>query len=446
MSDGIPRATVVGGGLAGSEAAWQLAEAGIEVDLFEMRPTVRTAAHHTDSLAELVCSNSLGAQGLGAASGLLKAELERLGSFVLRCAAQASVPAGGALAVDRVIFGQLVTERIAGHPRIRLHREELREVPEGPVVVATGPLTSEALCCDLQRLIGAAHLHFYDAAAPIVTHESLDLSRIWRQSRYDKGEAAYLNCPLSEAEYRAFHDALVHAEGTVLHLGEEEKRFFEGCLPVEVLASRGYETLRYGPMKPVGLTDPATGGRPYAVVQLRQDNISGELYSMVGFQTQLRWGEQKRVFGMIPGLAGAEFVRLGVMHRNTYLASPAFLSPSMQWRGHPTWFLAGQLVGVEGYTESTAMGLLAGRNLARVLHGEAPVVLPTSTMLGALAHYVTSADLAHFQPMNSNWGILEALPPPSGQPKWRDKGAKREALVARALRDLAGTSLASVLV
>lgn len=426
------RAKVIGGGLAGSEAAWQLAQRGIEVDLYEMRPRVSTKAHHTDRLAELVCSNSLGSFGMGNASGLIKAEMRKMGSLILQAADFAQVPAGGALAVDRDRFASFVTEKISQHPRITIHREELRELREDePTIIATGPLTSEALSEELRRRTGAEHLHFYDAAAPIVTLESLNMDTIFRQARYDKGEGEYLNCPFTKEEYEAFWHALTEAEGAVLHLGDEETNFFEGCLPIEVIARRGIDTMRYGPMKPVGLTDPRTGRRPYAVVQLRQDNVAGDLYNMVGFQTQLKWGEQKRVFQMIPGMEQAEFVRLGVMHRNTYLASPAFLNAALQWRDYPNWFLAGQLIGVEGYTESTAAGLMAGINLARVIRGQDPLELPRTTMLGALLHYVSHADPETFQPMNSNWGILEPWPE-----KIRDKAARREHQAERALRDL----------
>lgn len=429
------KATVIGGGLAGSEAAWQLARQGVSVTLHEMRPVRRTEAHHTDRLAELVCSNSLGAFGEGSASGLLKAEMRQMESLVLAAATHASVPAGGALAVDRDLFAGYVTERIESHPRITLVRDEVTALdPAEPTVIATGPLTSSALSAALQAHTGVDNLHFYDAAAPIVTLESLDMGQIFKAARYDKGEGVYLNCPMTKEQYEAFWHELVHAEGAVLHLGAEESmNFFEGCLAVEVLARRGIETLRYGPMKPVGLTDPKTGRWPYAVVQLRQDNVAGDLYNLVGFQTQLKWGEQQRVFRMIPGLEAAEFVRLGVMHRNTYLASPCFLAPSLQWRERPRWFAAGCLIGVEGYTESAASGALAGLNLARLLRGEAPIVLPRTTMLGSLMHYVSHAEAKHFQPMNSNWGILEPLE----GPKVRDKKERHLKQAERALADFA---------
>lgn len=438
------KAKVIGGGLAGSEAAWQLARQGVAVTLHEMRPVRPTEAHHTDRLGELVCSNSLGAFGEGSASGLLKAEMRLMDSLILKAAAQASVPAGGALAVDRDLFAGHITDAIEAHPLITLVRDEVTSLdPEEPTVIATGPLTSPALSEALLRHTGVEHLHFYDAAAPIVTLESLDMDRIFKAARYDKGEGVYLNCPMTKEEYAAFWSALTEAEGAVLHLGEAEKNFFEGCLAVEVLARRGVDTLRFGPMKPVGLTDPKTGRWPYAVVQLRQDNVAGDLYNLVGFQTQLKWGEQQRVFRMIPGLAQAEFVRLGVMHRNTYLASPCFLDSTLQWRERPHWFAAGCLVGVEGYTESAASGALAGLNLARVLKGEPPLALPRTTMLGSLMHYVANAESKHFQPMNSNWGIIEALE----GPKVRDKLARHLKQAERALADFSralGPSLAVV--
>lgn len=425
------RARVIGGGLAGVEAAWQLAQAGVSVDLFEMRPVTPTPAHHTDRLAELVCSNSLGAFGEGTASGLLKAEMRTLGSLVLRAADKAAVPAGGALAVDRDSFAAAITTAISAHPLIRLIRAEVKELDlEIPTVLATGPLTSDGMSEALQRLTGREHLHFFDAAAPILTLESLDMGKIFKAARYNKGEGVYLNCPMTKDEYEAFWHELVNAEGAVLHLAEE-KQFFEGCLAVEVLARRGIHTLRYGPMKPVGLDDPKTGRWPYAVVQLRQDNVAGDLYNMVGFQTQLKWGEQQRVFRMIPGLEQAEFIRLGVMHRNTYLDSPQFLDSTLQWRTHPSLFAAGCLIGVEGYTESAASGMVAGLNLGRVLRGETPLEFPRTTMLGSLLHYVSHAEAKHFQPMNSNWGILESV---EGFKK-KDKQAKRAFLWERALRD-----------
>lgn len=425
------RASVVGGGLAGSEAAWQLAQRGVSVVLHEMRPVVQTPAHKTDRLAELVCSNSLGSDTWGGAPALLKAEMRRFGSLVLEAAAAAKVPAGAALAVDRDLFAEFVTRRLTEHPRITVVRDEVVE-PSAPVVVATGPLTSGPMAERLRDLVGVEHLHFFDAAAPIVTRESLDETKLYAASRYGKGDGFYLNAPMTREQYLAFWEALVNAENTVLHLAEEKDvAFFEGCLPIEVIARRGVDSLRYGPLKPIGLRDPRTGKGSYAVVQLRQDNVAGDLFNLVGFQTQLKWGEQKRVFSLIPGLEHAEFVRLGVMHRNTYLAAPAFLAPTMQWRGRPDWFFAGTLIGVEGYTEAAATGLLAGLNLARVLRGQEPLVLPTTTMLGALARYVSSADPRSFQPMNANFGLLDPLPE-----RIRDKKERHAAMAERALADL----------
>ncbi len=425
------RATVIGGGLAGSEAAWQLARRGVEVTLHEMRPVVTTPAHRTDRLAELVCSNSLGSDSAGSAPALLKAEMRRIGSLILEAAAAAQVPAGSALAVDRDVFAGFVTDKLAGHQRITIVRGEITE-PSGPVVIATGPLTSPGLASLLRSEVGSEYLHFFDAAAPVVTRESLDETRLFAASRYDKGDGVYLNAPLNREEYARFYEALRTAENTVLHLADEKDVcFFEGCLPVEVLARRGPDTLRFGPMKPVGLRDPRTGHRPYAVVQLRQDNVAGDLFNLVGFQTQLKWGEQKRVFSLIPGLEHAEFVRLGVMHKNTYLAAPAFLAPTLQWRDRPDWFFAGTVIGVEGYTEAAATGLIAGLNLARVLAGEAPIRFPPTTMLGALLRYVSSCDPKHFQPMNSNWGLIDPL-----DERVRDKQDRHRRQAERALADL----------
>lgn len=431
VPDVLSKATVVGGGLAGSEAAWQLAQRGVDVVLREMRPATPTPAHKSDRLAELVCSNSLGSDTWGSAPALLKAEMRRFGSLVLDAAETARVPAGSALAVDRDVFATRVSERLEAHPRVTIVRDEVVE-PYAPVVVATGPLTSGILADRLRDLVGAAHLHFFDAAAPIVTRESLDESKLFEASRYGKGEGFYLNAPMNRQQYQAFQSALVSAENTVLHLAEErDVNFFEGCLPIEVIARRGKDSLRYGPLKPVGLRDPRTGKGAFAVVQLRQDNVAGDLFNLVGFQTQLKWGEQKRVFSLIPGLEHADFVRLGVMHKNTYLAAPAFLGPTMQWQGRPGWFFAGTLIGVEGYTEAAATGLLAGMNLARVLAGLDPLVLPTTTMLGGLARYVSSCDPRHFQPINSNFGLLDPLPE-----RVRDKQARHRAMADRALDDL----------
>ena len=410
---------IVGGGLAGTEAAWQAAEAGIDVRLYEMRPRVQTPAHETSWLAELVCSNSLGSDLPHKAPGLLKAELRGLGSLILGCAAQTAVPAGSSLAVDREGFAQLVTERIAGHPRITLVEEEVTAIPEKPAIIASGPLTSASLAAGIGRLTGQEYLYFYDAVSPIVQAETIDMSIAFRQSRYDRGEQEegdYINCPMTREEYETFVDALSSAETITLKQFErEDPHFFEGCMPVEALAARGRDALAFGPMRPVGLTDPRTGRRPYAVVQLRQDNLVGTLYNIVGFQTNLRWPEQKRVLRLIPGLANAEFARFGMMHRNTYINSPAMLQPTMQYRNRADLFFAGQIVGVEGYVGNAGTGLLAGINAARFLQGRHPVILPPTTMLGALCHYVTHAAGRDFQPMKANFGILPPLPPRPGK-------------------------------
>lgn len=432
-----PQLTVVGGGLAGTEAAWQAAELGLSVTLCEMRPVRMTPAHTTDRLAELVCSNSLGSNLVDRAGGLLKAELRRMGSLILRAAEASAIPAGGALAVGREAFADFVTQAIEAHPRIRVLREEVDRVPAGPAVIATGPLTSDALAADLQRLTGADYLYFYDAISPIVTAESIDMTIAFRQSRYDRGEEQagdYINCPLTEAEYQAFVDALLAAERIALHGFEaEDDRFFEGCMPVEVLAARGRDALAYGPMRPVGLRDPRTGQRPHAVVQLRQDNVAGTLYNLVGFQTNLRWGGQEAVLRMIPGLAGAEFVRLGQMHRNTFINAPRLLDPSLAFQARPDLFFAGQITGIEGYTGNAASGLLAGVNAARTVLGQPMLVLPPTTMLGALCHYITACDPAHFQPMKANFGLLPPL-----DRRIRSKAERYRGYAERALADLDG--------
>jgi methylenetetrahydrofolate--tRNA-(uracil-5-)-methyltransferase len=406
----VAEVTVIGGGLAGSEAAWQAAELGCSVELWEMRPLKETPAHRTEHFAELVCSNSLGNNALETASGLLKEELRRLGSVILRSADANSVPAGGALGVAREGFPRAVTETVHAHPNIQIVRGEMTELPEGPTVVATGPLTSDALVEKIEALSGET-LYFYDAASPIVHRDSLDESVVWRASRYGKGEAAYLNCPMTRDEYRAFVEDLATAELSPIKDFEEDM-YFEGCLPVETIARRGPETLSFGPMKPVGLPDPRTGEIPYAVVQLRQDDAEGRLYNMVGFQTRLKWGEQRRVFRTIPGMQNADFARMGVMHRNTYLPANRMLDATMKIRdslSDAPLFFAGQLTGVEGYTESTAMGLLAGTNAARLARGEEPVVMPEGTMMGALAHYITTKE-GTLQPINSNWGLVPSVP------------------------------------
>ena len=426
--------TVVGGGLAGSEAAWQAAERGVEVTLYEMRPLKSTPAHVSGRLAELVCSNSLGSDLPDRAAGLLKAELRHLGSLVLACADGTRVPAGGALAVDRDLFATEVTRRIEAHPRIRLLRHEVAAIPEVPAVIATGPLTSETLAESIAALTGQEHLYFYDALAPIVTADSIDMSVAFRASRYGRGGADYINCPMTEEQYGRFVEALVTAERFPLHEFERERedaRFFEGCLPVEVLAARGRDALAFGPLRPVGLTDPRTGERPHAVVQLRQDNLAGTLYNLVGFQTNLRYGEQARVFRLIPGLERAEFVRHGQMHRNTFINAPLLLEPTMGFGSRPGLFFAGQITGVEGYVGSVGSGWVAGVNMARFVLGQEPLLLPRTTMLGALCHYVSHADPAKFQPMKANFGLLPPLSPPV-----RNKRERYRAYVARAMAEL----------
>ncbi len=432
MSTGTPKLTIIGGGLAGSEAAWQAAQLGAEVQLHEMRPQVRTPAHHSGFLAELVCSNSLGSYLPTVASGLLKEELKQFNSLIVEAAYANRLPAGGALAVDREGFSNYVTEKISSHPNIHLHREEVTEIPpEGTVVIATGPLTSPALAEQIRALTGSETFYFYDAAAPIVEEDSLDRSIIFSASRYDKGEGEYLNCPMNQEEYERFHEALVMAElAPVKDFGEEH--YFEGCLPVEVIAKRGKDTLRFGPLKPVGLTDPRTGREPYAVVQLRQDNAAGTLYNLVGFQTRLKWGEQKKVFSLIPGLKDAEFVRYGVMHRNIYIHSPEILEPTLRLRKDWRIFFAGQICGVEGYTESVAMGLVAGINGARSAKGEPLLLWPEKSMTGSLLRYITTPkEKGVFQPINSNWGLL----PPLGR-KIRNKREKNQLLAEQSLSSL----------
>lgn len=435
--------TVIGGGLAGSEAAWQAAELGCEVFLYEMRPDIQTGAHVSGYLAELVCSNSLGSNLIDRASGLLKEEIRRLGSLLLQCAEATALPAGGALAVDRHAFASMVTERIIHHPRIHLIRQEVKTLPAGIVVIASGPLTSPALAESIQNFSGENRLFFYDAIAPIVDVNSIDFSIAFKASRYGIGEEQagdYINCPLNRDEYFAFVEALRSAQRISLREFEKEveagvragmERFFEGCLPVEILAQRGDLALAYGPMRPVGLKDPRTGKRPFAVVQLRQDNLAGTLYNLVGFQTNLTFPEQKRVLRMIPGLQNAEFVRYGQMHRNTFIASPLLLKPSLQARQRENLLFAGQITGVEGYMGNIATGLLAGMNAARLAQGQPALTLPQTTMLGALCHYVTHASMKDFQPMKANFGILPELPEPI-----KGKRARAQAYAERSLRDL----------
>ena len=398
--------SVIGAGLAGCEATWQLARRGIAVTLYEMKPAKRTPAHHSNDFAELCCSNSLRSDQLENAVGLLKEELRRLGSLILACADETRVEAGGALAVDRHGFARLVTERVRSHPNITVIESEVTSIPaEGTVIIASGPLTSDALSAAIAEKLGDGHtLNFYDAAAPLVTYESVDMSSAWFASRYDKGTADYINCPLTAEEYDAFWHALTTAEEAPVH-GFEDKHVFEGCMPVEVMARRGHDTLCFGPLKPRGLKDPKTGHEPYAVVQLRQDNATGTLYNLVGFQTRLKWGEQKRVFSMIPGLEHAEFIRYGVMHRNTFLESPAVLTKGLYLKEHPNVFFAGQITGFEGYMESAASGLLAARNLYARLQGRELPPPPTTTMCGALIYYITTPN-KDFQPMGANMGIL----------------------------------------
>ena len=401
--------TVIGAGLAGSEAAWQLAQRGIDVTLWEMKPHKRTPAHLTDDFAELCCSNSLRSDQLENAVGLLKEEMRRLGSLILECAEATRVPSGGALAVDRHGFAKMVTENVRSHPRITVREGEVTELPEGEVIVASGPLTSDALAEHLQTLLGAnTDLHFFDAAAPLVTAESIDMESAWMGSRYDKGTADYVNCPMNKEEYDAFWEALTTAQEAEVH-GFEDNMVFEGCMPVEVMARRGHDTLLYGPLKARGLDDPRTGRWPYAVVQLRRDNADGTIYNLVGFQTHLRFPEQKRVFSMIPALRNAEFVRYGVMHRNTFLESPRLLDRYYRLKSQPRISFAGQMTGVEGYVESAASGFLVGVETARRLREMAPVDFPQETAIGALGLYISNQSVTNFQPMNINFGIIPAL-------------------------------------
>jgi methylenetetrahydrofolate--tRNA-(uracil-5-)-methyltransferase len=431
--------TIVGGGLAGSEAAWQLANRGFSVRLYEMRPVRPTEAHVTDRLAELVCSNSMGSTLPDRALGILKNELLGMGSLIMRIAFRHALPAGSALAVSREDFAEEVTATIGNHPKIEVIRNEVEEIPSGPTILATGPLTSPTLTSQIQTLTGQQYLYFYDAMAPIVTAESIDMSIAFRQSRYDResglgqDEGDYINCPLNKEEYHAFIEAVLAAPKTQLREFERElERYFEGCMPIEVLAGRGPKALAFGPLRPVGLTDPRTGRRPYAVVQLRQDNVAGTLYNMVGFQTNIKWGAQEEVLRMIPGLQNAEFVRLGQMHRNTFVNSPTVLRPTLQARLRDDLFFAGQITGTEGYVGSTMGGLIAGINMARLLSGEPLLTLPPTTMSGALLHYITHAEPKHFQPMKANMGLLPEMTDPP-----RAKVEKNAKLAERAQRDLA---------
>ncbi len=418
---------VIGAGLAGCEAAWQLARRGFSVLLYEMKPHKRSPAHHTDTFAELVCSNSLRGDRLENAVGLLKEELRRCGSLILSCAEETRVEAGGCLAVDRQGFSDLVTEKIKSHPNITVISEEVTHVPEGPVIIATGPLTSDAMSQAIGAYFGESYLHFFDAAAPLVTADSIDMTKAWWQSRYDRGTPDYINCAMDKAQYDAFLEALITAEEAPVH-GFEDKNVFEGCMPVEVMGRRGYDTLRFGPLKPVGLTDPATGKEPYAVVQLRQDNAAKSVFNLVGFQTHLKFGEQKRVFSMIPALQNAEFVRYGVMHQNTFLQSPRLLDRYYADRRNPLVAFAGQMTGVEGYVESTASGYLAAVALAARLQGEAPPDFPKETAIGALGLYISDSRVEDFQPMNINFSLISPL-----EKRIRKKAEKNLAIANRAL-------------
>lgn len=423
---------VIGGGLAGCEAAWQLARRGVRVRLFEMKPLTFSPAHSNPNLCELVCSNSLKGNGLDNACGLLKEEMRRLDSLVISCADRTKVPAGGALAVDRDAFAALVTESLRALPNVEIIAKTVEELPDGITVIATGPLTHGGLNAVIDDLTGGEGLHFYDAAAPVLTAESIDTEKTYLAARYGKGTPDYINCPMDRAEYDAFWEALVTAERAPLHENVEKPNVFEGCMPVEIMAARGRDTLRFGPLKPKGLRDPRTGLTPWAVLQLRRDNAQGTLYNMVGFQTNLKFGEQKRVFSMIPGLENADFVRYGVMHRNTYIDSPRHLSPDYSLRLKPEIFFAGQITGVEGYVESAASGLMAGINAAARLKGEEPLVLPPSTCIGALTAYITDPDIKAFQPMNANFGIIQWE-----RIKIKNKKERYEHISAQALEVLA---------
>lgn len=421
---------VIGAGLAGSEAAWQLAEQGIHVVLYEMKPVRFSPAHHKEGFAELVCSNSFRSNKLSNAVGLLKEEMRRLSSLIMYWADKTSVPAGDALAVDREAFSAGITDALKNHPNIDIVHKEISDIPAGPVIIATGPLTSEALADRIKELPGLGTLSFYDAAAPIVFRDSLDMDKVYRLSRYGRGND-YLNCPMDRDEYEQFIDALLSAETAEIH-GFEENRVFEGCMPIESMARRGRMVPAFGPMKPIGLKDPRTGKEPFAVVQLRQDDASETMYNIVGFQTRLKRGEQKRVFGMIPGLENASYARYGMMHRNTFLNSPGFLNSHFEMINRPLCYFAGQITGVEGYVESAASGLYAGRSLACQLNGKAPFSLPGYTALGALGKYI-STENKHFQPMNCTFGIIDQLPASPGERRIRDKKARYEAISARSL-------------
>lgn len=422
---------VIGAGLAGSEAAYQIAKRGFNVNLYEMRPVKQTPAHHTDKFAELVCSNSLRGNQLTNAVGVLKEEMRQLDSLIIKAADNARVPAGGALAVDRHDFAGYITDTLKNHPNITVKNEEITEIPDGPTIIATGPLTTESLTKQIMNITGEEQLYFYDSAAPIIEKESINMDKVYLKSRYDKGDAAYLNCPMTEEEFNTFYDALINAE--VVPLKEFEKEiYFEGCMPFEVMAERGKKTLLFGPMKPVGLEDPKTGKRPYAVVQLRQDDAAGTLYNIVGFQTHLKWGAQKEVISLIPGLENVDIVRYGVMHRNTFINSPNALKETYQLKSREDLFFAGQMTGVEGYVESAASGLIAGINASKLVSGLDPIVFPRETVIGSMAYYITHANNnKNFQPMNANFGLLPTL-----EKRIKDKKERYETLANRALKHL----------
>lgn len=430
----MDKVKIIGGGLAGSEAALQLAKRGIDVELYEMRPKKSTGAHVGSDFAEFVCSNSLGSSDVTNASGLLKKEMETLGGELIKIAYECSVPAGNALAIDRTLFSSKVTEKIKQNEHITIINDEVEEIPEGNVIVASGPLTSDKLSESIKSFTKEEHLHFFDAIAPIIEKDSINFDVAFYASRYDKGEASYINCPMNKEQYEKFYNYLINAPKIELKEFEKKAKFFESCLPVEVLASRGVDTLRFGPMKPVGLVDKRTGEENYAVVQLRQDNSAKTLYNIVGFQTNLKWGAQKELVSLIPGLENANIMRYGVMHRNTFINSPELLNPSLQTRARKDLFFAGQITGTEGYTESIASGLLAGINMARHINGEELLVLPTETMLGALTNYITSPVQKHFQPINSNWAIVKEMDIPKKIRK--NKKEKNKILSDRALEVL----------
>lgn len=430
----MKKVIIVGAGMAGSEAAWQVAQRGIKVDLYEMRPEKSTPAHKTEKFAELVCSNSLRGAGLENAVGLLKEEMRQLNSIIMESADINRVPAGGALAVDREGFSQYITDKVKNHPNVTVINKEIETIPQEDdaiTIIASGPLTSEVLAKSIGELTGQDYFYFYDAAAPLISKESIDMSKAYRASRYGKGTADYINCPMDKEEYEKFWQELTTAELAPIKEFEKAK-FFEGCMPVEEMARRGIDTLLYGPLKPVGLEDPKTGKRPYAVVQLRQDNAADSLYNIVGFQTHLKWPEQKRVFGLIPGLENAEFVRYGVMHRNTFINSPELLRPTLQYKDRDDLLFAGQMTGVEGYIESAASGLVAGVNAAYLAKGENPVIFPEQTAHGSMCKYITSAVAKHFQPMNANFGLMPPL-----EEGIRDKKLKKQKIAERALEFLA---------